>query len=108
MTEPTISKRELPELHQAELGPETLEALFADLQTLTQILTVIPKATRGHIQPEYISLAQGRELILNGKLRGLQIRYMYDGDEWWDTLIITSNGIRITRIKQEYSYSEEP
>lgn len=107
MTDTNLSKLNLPELHQAELDPATLEALFTDLEAFTKILAVIPKATQGHVEPKNISLNQGRELILKGQLRGLQIRYQYDGNEWWDTLICTPSGVRITRIKQEYSNSND-
>jgi hypothetical protein len=32
-----------------------------------------------------VSLAQARELLAARAVRGLQLRYRYDGAEWWDT-----------------------
>ncbi len=92
----------LPELHQSTLDAETLDALFADLEACTEILAVLPKAGPGHTQPENIALADGRDQLLSGQLRGLQIRYRYQGEEWWDTLIHRGNSIHITRIQQNY------
>lgn len=90
----------LPDLHQAELDPQTLQSLFQDLATCAEIFAVVPKAGPGHTSPESITLEEGRELLLSGHLRGLQIRYKYNGSEWWDTLIQVTGGIRLTRIEQ--------
>lgn len=96
---------ELPELHQSELDPDTLEALFADLEACAEIHAVIPKAGPGHVTPASITLAEGRALLTAGQLRGLQIRYRYQGSEWWDTLIAVGGAVRITRIEQTYGES---
>lgn len=92
----------LPELHQTILDDTTLSALFSDLETFTEVLSVIAKAGPGYVTPKNISLQEGHELITQDKVRGLQIRYQYAGDEWWDTLIKTPDGIRITRIKPDF------
>ena len=92
----------LPELHQSTLDTATLEALFADLEACTEILAVLPKAGPGHTQPENITLAEGKARLLAGQLCGLQIRYRYQGEEWWDTLIHRGDTIQITRIQQNY------
>lgn len=94
--------RELPQLQQVELGDALLEALVLDLTELTDIQLVIPKAAAGYIVPQVLPLSEGVQLLREGDLRGLQIRYLYEGDEWWDTLMNTGKGIRLTRIKQEY------
>ena len=94
---------ELPELTQATLDPEIFNQLFEDLEACTQILAVIPKAGPGYIAPKSINLTEGQELLASQQLRGLQIRYSYQGDEWWDTLINDGSNIRLTRIKQVYT-----
>ena len=99
MTEP----KPLPELHQTVLTPDTLRALFADLEACTEILAVMPKAGPGYVTPEDIGLAEGQALLSEGKLRGLQIRYRYQNEEWWDTLINRDGNIAITRIQQDFS-----
>ena len=93
---------DLPQLQQVALDAGLLDALIVDLSALTELLAVIPKATAGYVVPKTVPLEEGVQLLRNGNLRGLQIRYRYQGDEWWDTLMQTPGGIQLTRIKQEY------
>jgi hypothetical protein len=93
----------LPELHQTVLTPETVRALFADLEACTEVLAVMPKAGPGYVTPEDIGLKEGEALLAKGALRGLQIRYRYQNEEWWDTLIHRDGQIHITRIQQDFS-----
>lgn len=95
--------KELPQLQQVAVDDALLDALVADLSALTEILAVMPKAAAaGRVVPQNVSLGEGVQQLRDNNLRGLQIRYRYEGDEWWDTLMQTPNGIKLTRIKQEY------
>lgn len=93
----------LPELHQSVLDLAGLDALEADLTSCAEVLAVIPKAGPGHVAFESIDLSAGMDQLRQGGLRGLQVRYHYQGAEWWDTLIAESGAFRITRIKQDFS-----
>jgi len=97
------TEKPLPELHQTVLTTETQAALFADLEACTEILAVMPKAGPGYVTPEEIGLKEGEALLNEGALRGLQIRYRYQNEEWWDTLINRNDQIHITRIQQNFS-----
>ncbi|RME68455.1 MAG: hypothetical protein D6781_10970 [Verrucomicrobia bacterium] len=90
----------LPQLQQASLDPTTVEALFHDLATCTQILAIVPKtASRTHVEPRSIDLASARAGLADGTFRAIQIRYRYDGREWCDTLMRgPDGGPRIVRI----------
>lgn len=94
--------KELPQLQQVVVDDALLDALVADLSALTEILAVMPKASAGRVVPQNVPLGEGVQQLRDNHLRGLQIRYRYEGDEWWDTLMQTPNGIKLTRIKQEY------
>ena len=94
--------KELPQLQQVEVDDALLDALVTDLSALTEILCVMPKAGSGRVLPKTMPLDEGVQMLRGNNLRGLQVRYRYDGDEWWDTLMQTPNGIRLTRIKQQY------
>jgi hypothetical protein len=91
----------LPELRQAELDRETVEALFADLAALARVHQVIPKSgARQPVGERAIGLEEGRKAFLDGGLRGLQIRYTYAGEEWWDVLLQPEPGrYRVTRLR---------
>jgi hypothetical protein len=97
----------LPDLQQSVLDPDTLAQLFSDLGSLTEILEVIPKALAESYVPESseIGLDEGRRMLLSGVVRGLQIRYRYQGSQWWDTLLpdAASGGFRIVRIQHDFA-----
>jgi hypothetical protein len=97
---PTESPLALPPLQQAPLDAATVDQLFADLATCTQVLAVIPRhAARTMIVEPSISLADAHAALRAGTLRGVQIRYRYDGREWTDTLLPTPDGgARLVRI----------
>ena len=106
--EPEASEKlELPDLQQSTLDPETLAQLFTDLATCTEILEVIPKAMAQGYVPESseIGLEEGQKMLLSGNVRGLQIRYRYQGSQWWDTLLpdVQHSGFRIVRIQHDFA-----
>ncbi|MDQ8202416.1 hypothetical protein [Pelagicoccus sp. SDUM812003] len=92
----------LPELHQSHMDSETLAAYFRDLEACAEIFAVIPKMGQGYVAPQEVDLRLGKSLLESGALLGLQIRYRFDGSEWWDTLIARGGQIRITRIEQTF------
>jgi len=90
----------LPPLQQAILEADVVARLFHDLATCTQIRAVVPKR-RLHTQVEEapIELATAQEELCRGILRGVQIRYLYEGREWCDTLLGLDGGrARLVRI----------
>ncbi len=97
---------ELPDLQQSVLDQATLDQLFIDLASLTEITEIIPKAAAAGYVPEntVITLDEARALLLAGSIRGLQIRYNYQGSQWWDTLLPASDGegFRIVRIEHNF------
>lgn len=95
----------LPDLNEAVLDAATLEQLFRDLEACVQITEIIPKLAERRMvtdQTSKLTLAQARELLLSGKARGIQIRYRYEGADWWDTLMQTPQGVRLVRIRHEF------
>jgi hypothetical protein len=95
----------LPDLNQSMLDSATFEALCRDLRACTEITEVIPKYGAEAYVPEdaQLTLERGWELLQAGQLRGLQVRYRYDGADWWDTLMKTSGGIRLVRIRHDFN-----
>lgn len=93
----------LPDLHQTVFDQATLEAYLADLRACTEILVIIPKAGPRYVAPEDIQLEEGAQLLSDGQLRGLQVRYRHQKEERWDTLINRDGSIHVTRIQQDFS-----
>ena len=99
-TEP--STMELPDLNQAVVDEARLTQLFSDIETCTQVLAVVPRyASRQFIAPTSVSLDEGKRMLVSRRVRAIQLRYLYDGSEWWDTLIPVATGTRIVRIRHD-------
>jgi hypothetical protein len=96
---------ELPDLHESILDEATLDQLFTDIEALTRVVEVIPKTvsqgSRGYVQEGSITLNEGRRMLRDGGCRALQVRYLYEGALWWDTLMTQPNGTRVVRIRHE-------
>jgi len=106
MIDPTPSAMDeplpkLPDLNDARLDWTEVEALLRDIASLTRILEIVPRfAARGFVgETPAISLDQARELLAQGAVRGVQIRYHYDQAEWWDTLMPVDGQFRLVRIR---------
>lgn len=93
----------LPALQQAELDVATVAQLFRDLAHCTQVIAVLPRYTaRTLVPPHTIELEAAHAGILDGTLRGVQVRYRYEGREWTDTLLALAPGrTRLVRINAE-------
>ncbi len=97
-------QRRMPELRQSVLDPATLAALFNDLEHCAKVLEVVPKQSRHRfVEAAAVSLDEGRRMLLAGEARAVQIRYLYDNAEWWDTLIAEPAGVRIVRIRHDHA-----
>jgi hypothetical protein len=95
--------RRIPELRQSLLDPATLRALFNDIRQCATVLEVVPRQARHRlVEAESVTLDEGERLLLVGRVRALQIRYLYDDAEWWDTLIAEPGGVRIVRIRHDH------
>lgn len=100
----------LPDLNMTLLDAAQVGQLFRDIEACAQITEIIPKfAPRGHVpDTASVTLAQARELLATRAVRGLQIRYRYEGADWWDTLMLVSNQFRLVRIRQQFDGAAEP
>lgn len=87
----------LAQLTSADLDPAALEALFADLAALTEIEAVQVKGT-ATAYAGAAGLDEARRQLAAGA-RGIQIRYRWRGEAWWDTLIRTPAGVRLVRTR---------
>jgi hypothetical protein len=104
-TEPsTEAPLELPPLHTTTLDAAQVEQLLDDIEACTELVEILPKyAAQGHVpDAASVSLAEARTLLATRTVRGLQLRYRYDGADWWDTLIMAVEGYRVVRIRHDF------
>ena len=93
---------EFPDMHQGLLDAETLAQYFRDLEHARVFEVLVKGAPRKYADEDSFSLERGRELFEAGTVRGLQIRYLWNDAEWWDTLLRGGNGVRIVRVQHEW------
>ena len=96
-------EQKLAELTHSTLDNLTLQRLLEDLTSLTEILEVTTKGgefCRAKRSPQTLGLAV--EALQAGQIRGVQIRYRWQQEEWLDTLLAGPAGLRIVRVKVEF------
>lgn len=89
---------ELPDLQDQVLDEPTVAALFGDLE-LVEMLEVRVKAAPG-ARAVAGTLEDARRAWEEGALRGLQVRYRWEGAVWFDTLLRTPGGTRLVRMRE--------
>lgn len=98
----------LPELQNAMIDLETFRRYVDDLQ-LAEILEVRLKGAEALRAGEDVTdLARGATMFEGQDVGGMQIRYRFEGLEWWDTLMWVGERIRLVRIAHDWaSYGVE-
>jgi hypothetical protein len=100
LTNVSAENAALPQLQDAILDPETLEQLFRDIQRCAVVDEVLLKGGAALMASEKSVPLPEAELALREKrVTGVQIRYWYEGANWWDTLMHTPRGVRLIRIE---------
>ena len=95
---------ELPPLSDSVIDLNTVTALFADLEAFTEVLEVRLKGSATqYVGENQCTLETAMQLIKTRAVRGVQIRYIYEQSQWWDTLVVTPNEIRIVRIRPDFA-----
>jgi hypothetical protein len=98
----SLGAEELPQLQESFLDEETLERLVRDIRELTTVDEVMLKGgAMAMTSGQSVPLPEAVELLRQGRVQGVQIRYRYDGSHWWDTLMRAPQGIRLIRIQHQ-------
>lgn len=97
-----MSGLELPELNVGTLDGETLERLLQDLAACAEVLEVQVKGSaEAHAQGGGLGLIEAGRLLIEGRARGVQVRYLFEEALWCDTLIAGPAGVRLVRMRME-------
>ena len=96
----SVDSIQLPPLCDAVVDAATLTQLEADLQHRTEVHLVQVKhgATR-MVGDGTWQLPAAFAALREGEVRGVQINYRYENQEWTDTLLRTSDGYRLVRVQ---------
>ncbi|WP_432799523.1 hypothetical protein [Poriferisphaera sp. WC338] len=89
----------LPELQDQLLDMQTVDCLFSDIGQCATFLSAVPRyMSRSFVDPSPVGLDEARLLVLQRQARAVQLRYVFEGMEWWDTLMPQDEGVRLVRI----------
>jgi hypothetical protein len=96
MTGPIL---DLPPLQDVLLDHAQLAQLALDLEHAAELLDVAirPLGARRAAASGRPSLEAALRALCE-RTASVQLRYRYRGEEWWDTLLPTSAGVRLVRI----------
>jgi hypothetical protein len=83
---------------------DQVRQLLGDIAACTELLEILPKyaAAQKALNGSTLTLAQTAELLESNAVRGIQLRYRYEGAVWCDTLMRTAEGYRIVRIRHDW------
>ena len=94
---------ELPELNRAVLDWPTVEALFNDVRTMTQLVEVIAKTgARQRVEDQSLTIDDALTLLRDRAVTGVQLRYQFQNAQWWDTLMWRGEQIQLVRIRHDF------
>jgi len=90
-----------PEVYEATLDIDSIEALFRDLTSLAEIEHVRVKGAGGPHDDRSTTLAEARESLLRGNARAVRIRYRHEGENWCDTLMSRGESVHLVRLREQ-------
>ena len=98
----------LPPVHVADIDEAKLRELVFDVESLGEDLEiVIKRSSEGHVdRGPCTSLSDAMAQLFTGTALGVQLRYRFQGSDWWDTLMRTADGFRLVRIQHQASEEE--
>jgi hypothetical protein len=91
----------MPSLVEAMLSEAEVDQLFAELSTHAKVLSALGKSAAHDHANTGLVLAEAKRQLFSGTVRAVQIRYVYEGSEWTDTLFRQPTGVRMVRCKHE-------
>lgn len=95
---PTVQELLLPDLQEALLNSERLEAYLDELRSSGATVIVAVKGDAQARPRSDVSLVTLCSELLAQTIHSAQLRYAFGGARWVDTLIRTSEGVRLVRI----------
>lgn len=87
-------------LSESLLDAETLHQLLFDVENAATLLGIGVKwAPSENAESTALLLSDVAELLLSKRVLGIQLRYVHEGREWWDTLLCVPDGTRLVRME---------
>lgn len=98
-----MSAPKLADLTQAVLDPPTVATLFDDLESCTNVLAVLTKGGATlRTNPRNITLREAEALLVGGKVQAVQVQYVFEDQQWRDTLMRRPDGVQLVRMQMDF------
>ncbi len=97
MNEPEVP---LPDLSEGWLDPDSLGQLILDIESLTEVIEVIVKGAPDQFASDQtIALRQAFAMISTRTIQAMQLRYRWEGELWFDTVMWVPEGLKVVRMR---------
>lgn len=98
MTGPTGEGEGAAELYDQVLAWEMIDQLLFDIGAAAELLGVMVKGGPERHARGAADLTVAAAALRDGAT-GVQLRYLHNGQEWWDTLIPQGEAVRLVRTR---------
>lgn len=99
-------------LQDSLLDEVSVGQLFFDIANAAELIAVLQKGTAtqraGGAASSPDALEDAHRALATGQIGGVQIRYRFGGEEWWDTLLRTERGVRLIRVSHTRALAAAP
>jgi hypothetical protein len=85
------------DLHHAQLDWDALDCVLADLDDFTSITELQARGPAGDVSTVG-DIVEARDMLVDGRIGGLQIVYRFADQVWCDTLLREDGGARLSRM----------
>jgi hypothetical protein len=86
---------------EGTIDAETLRRLFHDLSAAARIIGIREKEGPTAYAASETTPGDSLDRLLFGATRAVQVRYLFAGDEWTDTILAAAPGYRVVRCRHE-------
>ncbi|MEZ4401160.1 MAG: hypothetical protein R3B06_14135 [Kofleriaceae bacterium] len=109
MTESPPTDLDLPPIHDVLLDDDIVAQLFFDIEHAATLLGVTLKEHGdARAAGERLDLTAARIAFTTRAVASVQLRYVHQGSQWWDTLTHTPAGVRLIRINHSQALAMSP
>ncbi len=99
-------------LQDAILDDTTVGQLVFDIAEAAELIAVLQKGgptRQAHgASSSPADLEAAHRALVAREISGMQLRYRFAGEEWWDTLTRTEHGVRLIRISHTRALAVDP
>lgn len=100
--ETSAAADQMPDMFEACWSIEQVQQLFADIMAGAEVEHVqVRHQVAAGLKDQSMSISEAQQLFLEGRAQAIQIRYLFDGQKWSDTLMPQESDVRVIRLQMK-------